>query len=311
MSNLLIHFFVYIGIFIYGMIVLQTGLYQFSYQSIQKWISKMVNHPVKGMIFGAIATAILQSSSLTMVLTIGFITIGVLKFEQAVGIILGVNIGTTITGEIMTLANLVHPIPFVIIGFILLFVPHQKWFGFGATLFGIGSIFVAMQGFESFAAPLLEHEGIKGGLLWLKDSALGATTIGTIFTAIIQSSSATTGVLMGILNQELIDFETAFAILLGANIGTCFTAWLASLSGTREAKLVAYAHIWLNVISVIAVFPFLSPISTLMESLVTNPSVQLAHSSVLFNVVTSLLFLPFVRPFTNFIKNVHGGTETE
>jgi len=299
-------FAVFVAIFIFGMTVMRTGLYNLSGEKVKNWLIYFTDNPVKGMVTGTLITAIIQSSSAVMVLVVGLIATGYLTFKQSIGIILGTNIGTTFTTELITLDIYGAIVPLLVIGFLCFFISNRKVFSIGALLFGLGCIFVAMNGFEQLARPLALYPSIHSLFESTNQHNLLGIGLGTVITAIIQSSSATTGIIMGFMNEHLLTLNAGIAIVLGSNIGTCLTAFLASIGSTQEAKFAAFAHIWLNLIGVIAFYPLIQWLGEIAMSLTSTPDVQLAHVSLIFNVLTSLLALPFVGLLAKFILKVHG-----
>ncbi|MBP2241677.1 phosphate:Na+ symporter [Cytobacillus eiseniae] len=301
----LIFFILLVGLFIYGMTLLRSGLMNLSADSLKIWLVKLTNAPWKGVIVGTLITAVLQSSSAVMIITIGLVSARMLSFPQSIGIILGTNIGTTFTTEIITFDIEAYLIPIAIIGSILALMKKRNLRSTGFTLLGISCVFAAMRGFEYFADTLKSIEFINQLLLTLNESHLYAVLAGIVITAIIQSSTATTGIVMGFLTAGTMDLDTGIAIMLGSNIGTCVDAYLASIGSGREAKLSAYAHIWLNIIGVIIFYPFIGMLAAFGIQLASEADVQLAHISVIFNVLSSLLVLPFASLFGKFIIRLH------
>ena len=302
---LLFLFILLIGVFIYGMTLLRAGLFNLSADSMKFWLTKLTNTPWKGFLAGIGVTCILQSSSAVMVLTIGLISARLLSFPQSIGIILGTNVGTTLTTEIITFNIESFLVPLAILGAVFLLIGKKNIRSIGLILFGISAVFAAMGGFEYMAEPLRSYTFIDRLLLTLGESHLYSILAGTFITAIIQSSTATTGIIMGFLTTGAIQLHTGIAIMLGSNIGTCVTAFLASIAAGREARLSAYAHIWLNVIGVAAFFPFIHTLTNIGLQLASAADVQLAHVSVLFNVVSSIIVLPFASRFAKFVVFLH------
>ncbi len=298
-------FAVYIAIFIFGMTVMRTGLYNLSRDKIKTWLILFTDNPVKGLITGTVITAIIQSSSAVMVLIVGLIATGYLTFKQSIGVILGTNIGTTFTTELITFDISEAILPFLFIGFLCLFINQRQVYSLGALLFGLGCLFVAMNGFEQLAHPLSLYPAVSSFFQYTNSSGLVGIGLGTVITAIIQSSTATTGIIMGFMNEHLLSLHAGIAIILGANIGTCITAYLASIGSTHEAKLAAYAHIWINIIGVALFFPFISSLGSVATMLTSVPDIQLAHVSLIFNVLTSVIALPFSGLIAAFILRLH------
>lgn len=298
-------FILLIGVFIYGMTLLRTGLFNLSADSMKFWLTKLTDTPWKGFLAGVGVTCILQSSSAVMVITIGLISARLLSFPQSIGIILGTNVGTTLTTELITFDIETFLVPLAILGAIFLVIGKKNIRSIGLILLGISAVFAAMRGFEYMAGPLRSFSFIEQLLLTLSESHFYSILAGTVITAIIQSSTATTGIIMGFLTNGAIELHTGIAIMLGSNIGTCVTAFLASIAAGREARLSAYAHIWLNVIGVVAFYPFIYSLTNIGYELASAADVQLAHVSVLFNVVSSVIVLPFAQVFGKFVLLLH------
>lgn len=301
----LILFILFIGLFIYGMSLLKSGLTNLSSKSLKKRILKVTDTPWKGVIFGTFITALMQSSSAVLVITIGLVAARLLTFPQSIGIILGTNIGSTVTTELITFNIDYVIIPLAIIGGILTLFRKKNFHNYGTILLGISSVFGAMWGLETAAGPLQKTEFINQMLFTLDENRLYAILAGILITAIIQASSATIGITMVFLTQGLMNLDTAIAIMLGANIGTCLDVFIASIGCGKEAKLTAYAQIWLNIIGVIVFYPFIGALTFLGYQLADSPDVQLAHISVIFNVLSSLMVLPFAHHYGRFIMKLH------
>ncbi|MFC0474388.1 Na/Pi symporter [Robertmurraya beringensis] len=299
-------FCIFIALFIFGMTILRTGLFNLSADSLKKWLVKLTDRTWKGLLAAIIITGALQSSSAVMVMTIGLISAGLLTFRQSIGIILGTNIGTTFTTEFITFQIDSFLVPIAILGALLIFMKHKNANAFGLILLGMATVFSAMSGFKYLAKPLSSLPIIQQLIVDMNESNLLSVGVGAVITALIHSSSATTGIIMGFLSSQLLTIGAGIAVMLGANIGTCVTGYVASIGGGKEARLCAYSHIWLNVIGVIAFFPFIAYLASIADSLAKEPDVQLAHISVLFNVISSLLVLPFASHFATFVTKFHG-----
>ncbi|WP_246204121.1 Na/Pi symporter [Pallidibacillus pasinlerensis] len=299
-------FVLYLSLFLGGMYIMRLGLKTVSQQKLSEWLLKFTSSPVSGLIFGTIFTILLQSSSAVMIITVGFVSASLVSFKQSIGIILGTNIGTTATLEFLAFGTEQLIIPLLIIGSLCILLPVRKIRSIGLFFYGLGAIFMALFGFERLAAPLAESKVIGPFLLSLEENILLGVLAGCIMTAIIQSSTAMTGIAMGFLQANAISLPVAIAVMLGSNIGTCLDAYIASLGGGKEARMTAWAHIWLNVLGVLIFIPLITLFARIVANLASSPDNQLAHASVLFNVVVSLLFLPFVDQFARFIKRVHG-----
>lgn len=299
-------FFILIGAFILGMSILRAGLFQLSGEKLKVLLEQVTSSPFKAMLTSVLVTATLHSSAAVMVITIGLISAGMLSFPKSIGIILGTNIGTTFTTEIITFDINQFIIPMAIIGAIFMLFQENKIKSTGSILFGMSTIFIAIRGFEFLSEPLTEMPLVASILLVLNQSHLLSILFGTIFTALIQSSTAMTGITMGFLSGGILHLDSGIAIMLGSNIGTCVTAFLAAIGAGKESKLCAYAHIWLNVVGVTIFFPLIGWLVSISSMAAISPDVQLAHSSLIFNVMSSLLVLPFAEPFGKWVLFVHG-----
>ncbi|MGN7177385.1 Na/Pi cotransporter [Paenibacillus sp. FSL R5-0490] len=302
----LLLFFLLIALFIYGMTLLRSGLFNLSAGSLKNWLAAVTNSPWKGTVMGTIVTAVLQSSSAVMIITIGMVSARMLTFPQTIGIILGTNIGTTFTTELITFNIESYIVPLAAAGSILAVMKNKSLRSSGLAVLGLSAVFAAMRGFEYLAGSVKDNDMVNHWLLTLDGNYLFAVAAGIVLTAIIQSSTATTGIIMGFLTAGAMDLDTGIAIMLGSNIGTCVDAYLASIGSGKEAKLTAFAHIWLNCLGVAAFYPFIHVLAVLGESAASSPDVQLAHISVLFNVLSSLLVLPFANQFGRFVIRLHG-----
>ncbi|OHR73906.1 hypothetical protein HMPREF3291_04790 [Bacillus sp. HMSC76G11] len=298
-------FLLYLIVFLAGMHLLKKGLSILSGHAMRNWIYACINHPVKAFMAGIIFTGILQSSSAVMVIVIGLVSAGVISFKQTIGIILGTNIGSTFTTQLITLDIGSLILPLFIIGFLCFFMGVVLKKGalirMCAAFMGLGALFSAMSGFGRLAYPLSQLELVNELLLYTNEHSFAGVISGTLLTAIIHSSAATVGIIMSFLNADILTLSAGIAYVLGANIGTCITGWMAAAAANQEAKLTAYAHIWVNVIGAAAFYPFISVCSAAVQNLSSQPDLQLAHFSLIFNVISSLALLPFANAFGSFV----------
>ncbi|WP_223591315.1 Na/Pi symporter [Neobacillus bataviensis] len=292
-------------LFIFGMTIIRFGLFNLSANKLKTWLIKLTSSPLKGMLTGTFVTALLQSSSAVMVITIGLISAKIMTFPQSIGIILGTNIGTTFKTELITFNLDAILVPLAICGAVLILFKNKKARSIGMLTFGIASVFTAMKGFELLAHPLTSMDFINKFILSINDNIFLSLLTGTIITAIIQSSTAMTGIAMGFLTAGSLQLDAGIAIVLGANIGTCITAVIASIGGGKESRLAAFAHVWLNVIGVLLFIPLIPTLTDHALLLANRKDVQLAHISVIFNVVSSVLILPFATKFGEMILFLH------
>ncbi|MED3691540.1 Na/Pi symporter [Peribacillus butanolivorans] len=301
----LILFLLFIAIFLAGMAVLRIGLFNMSGAALKTFLSKVTDRPWKGFFAGTIFTGILQSSSAVMVMTVGLVSAGSLTFPQTIGIILGTNIGSTFTAEFMTISLDRWIIPGVISGAILCLMPKVLLKSTGMSLIGISAIFAAMSGFKMLSKPIAVYPSVQTLISNIEDHMSIALLAGILLTAMIHSSSATIGIAMSFLMSGELSVASAIIMMLGSNIGTCITGYMASIGSGRQAAFTAYAHIWLNVIGVAAFLPLVDVLERTAAFFTDDKGTQLAHASVIFNIVTSLIVLPFARQFSNFILLIH------
>lgn len=295
-------FIVLIAVFLFGMAVMRIGLETLSRKHMKQVLLKMTDRHWKSFLVGIVLTAMVQSSSVVMAIIIGLVAAGMIRFRQSIGVILGANIGTTLTVELITLPVSEAIVPLLVVGGGLLFFRFRRLFSIGCIMFGLGAIFTAINGLENMAEPLANVAIVNQMLSITNQSQLAATAVGALFTAVIQSSSATTGVVMAFIAKGYLSLAAAFAVVLGANIGTCFTAILAAIGTRREAKMASYLHIGFNVAGVLLFLPFIHLMTVLAMRLAAVPALQIAHISVLFNVICALLALPLAGKIANFCE---------
>lgn len=266
-------------------------------QKLKKIIQRATQSPVKGAVIGTFLTAVLQSSSAVTVITVGLAAVGLIRFSNTIGIIIGANIGSTFTGLLATLP--LGKFHFVLLGLgvCLLFSKNKKRFCMGAIFFGLGCLFLAMDGFNTLSLPMRQLASVQFILNQSNESILKAFLIGAVFTGMIQSSSATTMIAMGFLNNGMLTLETAITLVIGANIGTCVTALLASIGSNWQARWVSYTHLYFNIAGALIVIPFIVPFSRLMSQFGWNPDVTLAYAGLFFNVFSAIVSLPFATRY--------------
>ena len=310
MKELLLFTF-YIIIFLCAMAILRHGLLNLTGDAVRNRIQRVTATPLKGFFTGMFFTALLQSSSAVMVMTVGLVSVGGLTFHQSIGIILGSNIGTTITAEFMTFSLDRWVFPGIFTGLTLVLTGKRILRHAGFAVMGLFLIFFAIGGFTSLAAPLSGYPFFSSLLASVENHLLFAILTGALITALIHSSTATIGIAMGFIAGNEMSVTAGIALMLGSNIGTCITGYIAALGSPKEAKLTAYAHIWLNLLGVALFYPFIRELESAAAFLTDVKQVQLAHASVLFNIICSLLVLPFTNIFSRFVLWIHDRDETK
>lgn len=285
-----------LALFLHGMQMMSSGLEAAAGNKMKRILERLTSNRFLGVAVGAVITAVIQSSSATTVMVVGFVNSGMMTLQQAVWIIMGANIGTTITGQLIALdVGALAPL-FAFIGVALVvFIKKQSVHHYGQIIAGLGILFIGMEMMSGSMLPLRESEAFISLMTRFSNPVLGILA-GMIFTAIIQSSSASVGILQALAAGGLIGLDGAVYVLFGQNIGTCITAVLASIGTSRNAKRTTIIHLMFNVIgtTIFTIVCMTSPLVELVESFTPgNPQAQIANMHTLFNIVTTLLLLPF------------------
>ena len=284
-----------LALFLYGMQMMSTGLEAAAGNKMKVILEKLTANRFVGVLVGALITAIIQSSSATTVMVVGFVNSGMMTLNQAVWIIMGANIGTTITGQLIALdvGELAPLIAFIGVTAVV-FLKKEKIRHIGEILAGLGVLFIGMDMMGSAMKPLAQMESFVSLLTKFENPILGILA-GTVFTALIQSSSASVGILQALAGSGVIGLKSAAFVLFGQNIGTCITALLASVGTSRNAKRTTIIHIMFNVFGTIVftVLCLVTPLILFMENLTPqNAPAQIANLHTTFNVVTTILLIP-------------------
>ena len=285
-----------LALFLYGMQMMSNGLEAAAGNKMKQILEKLTANRFLGVLVGAGITAVIQSSSATTVMVVGFVNSGMMTLNQAVWIIMGANIGTTITGQLIALdVGQLAPL-FAFCGVALIvFVKKQKVHHYGLIVAGLGILFIGMEMMSGAMMPLRESEAFVSLMTKFSNPVLGILA-GAVFTAVIQSSSASVGILQALAGSGLIGLSNAVYVLFGQNIGTCITAILAAIGTSRNAKRTTVIHLMFNLIgtTIFTIACITTPLTSLVESLTPdNVASQIANMHTLFNIVTTLLLLPF------------------
>jgi phosphate:Na+ symporter len=296
-----------LSLFLFGLEQMTTALKAVAGDRLRLLLARLTVNRVAGVLTGAFITTVIQSSSVTTVLVVSFISSGLMTLSQSIGVILGANIGTTVTAQIVAFKVTKLALGMVAVGFAVTFVTDRETLRHhGNGILGLGLVFLGMTIMGEAVAPLRGHEPFHEWMLQMEHPALGIAA-GALFTALVQSSSATTGIVIAMAAQGLLPLNAGIALILGANVGTCVTALLAALGKRREAMQAAAVHVLFNVIGVLVWLPFvddlarlatwLSPRGTGMQGAQLLAAVtprQIANAHTVFNLANTLLFLPFV-----------------
>ncbi len=303
-----------LALFLYGMELMSRGLELVAGARLRTIIEKMTSNLFRSILVGALVTAIIQSSSATTVMVVGFVNAGVMNIYQAVGIIMGANIGTTITGQLVAL-NITIMAPLIaFIGFVMFTFSKKKIKKYlGQVIIGLGFLFMGMQFMSESMAPLKYYPGFINLMTKFENPILGVL-VGAGITAIIQSSSASVGILQAIANQGLIPLSSSMFIVCGFNIGTCITSVLSAIGTSKNAQRTAAVHVLFNLIGTI-IFILLSmiiPIDKIIISITRDlPAAEVANLHTLFNVGTTIILLPFSKRLADLSKLIIIGNDRE
>jgi phosphate:Na+ symporter len=303
-----------LALFLYGMDQLADSLKTVAGGRMKTLLSRLTTNRFMGAVSGALVTAVIQSSSVTTVLVVGFISAGLMTMVQSVGVIMGANIGTTITAQIVAFNVTEYALVLVAVGFAVRFLSkRERIMQYGMILMGLGLIFFGMGIMGDAMDPLREAPFFLDWMRGMETPALGIL-VGALFTALVQSSSATTGVVIVLASQGFITLPAGIALAFGANVGTCVTALLAAIGKPREAVRAAGIHVLFNVLGVLIWLGFIDGLSDLvvaispateglmgMERLAADTPRQIANAHTLFNVVNTALFLPLAGVFAKLV----------
>lgn len=288
-----------LGIFLYGIKQMGDGLQAAAGDRLRSILNTFTSNPLMGVLAGMIVTILIQSSSGTTVITIVLVSAGFMTMRQAIGVVMGANIGTTVTAFIIGIDIGEYSLPILAIGaFLIFFIQKRKVKNVGMILFGFGALFYGLELMSGAVKPLANLDSFKQIMLDMSSNPLYGVVAGTLLTVIIQSSSATIGILQGFFANNLISLHGALPVLLGDNIGTTITAVLASLAGSLAAKRVAAVHVLFNVIGAI-IFLIIMPLYQLviewMQGIMNlKPEMVIAFAHGTFNVTNTIIQLPFI-----------------
>ncbi|WP_074601123.1 Na/Pi cotransporter family protein [Sediminibacillus halophilus] len=298
-QSLIFEFVGGLGIFLLGLKFMGDGLQKSAGDRLRDILDRFTSNPFMGVLAGIIVTVLIQSSSGTTVLTVGLVNAGFMTLRQSIGVIMGANIGTTVTAFIIGIDLGEYALPIMAVGaFMLFFFKNNKVTYLGQTVFGFGSLFYGLELMSSGMSPLRDVQAFHDLTLNMSSTPVLGVVVGTLFTFIVQSSSATIGILQGLFEQGAIDIQAALPVLFGDNIGTTITAILASIGATIAAKRAAFTHVIFNVIGT-TIFLILLPLYTryvsyLQDAFNLNPEMTIAFAHGSFNLANTILQFPFI-----------------
>ena len=293
------HFLGGLGLFLYSIKTMGDGLQQAAGDRLRFYIDKYTSNPFFGILVGIGMTALIQSSSGVTVITVGLVSAGLLTLRQAIGIVMGANIGTTVTSFIIGFKLGDYALPMLFLGAVCLFFTKNRTINnIGRIVFGVGGIFFALNLMSGAMEPLKDLQVFKDYMVELSKNPILGVLVGTGLTLLIQASSATIGILQNLYASHLIDLQGALPVLFGDNIGTTITAIIASLGANIAAKRVAAAHVAFNVIGTVICIIFLVPFTGLIQwfesflNLAPEMTIAFAHGT--FNITNTIIQFPFI-----------------
>ncbi|MBJ8052413.1 Na/Pi cotransporter family protein [Bacillus cereus] len=288
-----------LGIFLFGIKYMGDGLQQAAGDRLRDILDRFTTNPLMGVLAGMLVTVLIQSSSGTTALTVGLVSAGFMTLRQAIGVIMGANIGTTVTAFIIGIKIGEYALPIMAVGAILLFFfKNKKVQSLGQVVFGFGMLFFGLELMSAGMKPLRSLESFQELMVSMSDNPILGIVVGTVFTLIVQSSSATIGILQELFGQGAIDLQAALPVLFGDNIGTTITAVLAAIGTSIAARRAALVHVIFNIIGTIIftilLVPFTSLIQYFQTSLNLNPEMTIAFAHGTFNVTNTIIQFPFI-----------------
>jgi phosphate:Na+ symporter len=290
--------------FIGGLHLLRHGMEAMAGGRLPAILKRFVRTPTRGILTGVAVTALVQSSAAITAISVGMVASGSMAFRDALGVVLGANVGSTITPQLLTMDLWFLVVPCLVFGLVGIVTRSPRMIHPSQALVGFATIFIALQTLSESLEPLTSTPWFKQLLEHAGQAPLIALITGTIASAIIQSSTATTVITMALAAEQAIPLNGAIAIVIGANIGTCLTSVLAALGQSRAAQQVALSHVLLNVGGALLMMPFLSPFTHLMAWMADEPSQQIANAHTIFNVLSTLLVWPVTNGFARVVETL-------
>ncbi|NMO95442.1 Na/Pi cotransporter family protein [Paenibacillus lemnae] len=302
-----------LGIFLFGIKYMSDGLQKSAGDKMRGILEKYTSNPILGVLVGIVVTILIQTSTGTTVMAIGLVNAGLMTLRQAIGVVMGANIGTTMTAFIVGIKIEEYALPIIAIGaFFLFFLSKKKYQYFGQIVFGFGTLFLGLSTMGGGLKPLRELPAFTDFMVDLSHQPVLGLIVGTVFTMIVQSSSATIGILQTIADEGMINLKAALPILFGDNIGTTITAVLASIGASVAAKRTALVHVIFNVVGATLFTLLLVPVLNLVLWLGedVNIRMQIAYAHGMFNTLNTLIFLPLIPVLAWIVtKLIRGKTE--
>lgn len=315
LQTILFEFFGGLGIFLLGIKYMGDGLQKSAGDRLRNILDAFTSNPFLGVLAGIIVTILIQSSSGTTVLTVGLVNAGFMTLKQAIGVIMGANIGTTVTAFIIGFNIGEYSLPIIAIGcFLLFFFKNQKVNAAGQAIFGFGALFFGLRLMSTGMAPLQSLDTFHELTINMSEDPILGVIIGTVFTFVVQSSSATIGILQGLFAEGAVDLQAALPVLFGDNLGTTITAIIASLGTSVAAKRAALTHVIFNIIGATVFLFFLTPFMSYVAFLQTqfqlNPEMTIAFAHGSFNIMNTMIQFPFIATLAWVVTKIVPGQDT-
>jgi phosphate:Na+ symporter len=304
-----------LGIFLFGIKYMGDGLQKSAGDRLRDILDRFTTNPLMGVLAGIFVTVLLQTSSGTTAITVGLVSAGFMSLRQAIGVIMGANIGTTVTAFIIGIDIGEYALPIIALGAILLFFfKSKKTHNIGQLVFGFGALFYGLELMSAGMKPLRGLEAFHELTVQMSDNPILGVVIGTLFTVIVQSSSATIGILQGLFGDGLITLDAALPVLFGDNIGTTITAILAAIGTSVAARRAAATHVLFNLIGtlifMILLRPFTSLIIMIAGSMNLNPEMTIAFAHGIFNTTNTLIQFPFIAGLAYIVTKLIPGQDS-
>ncbi len=290
-----------LGLFLYGMNMMGDGLENAAGDKLKGIFDKITSNPIKGVLTGTIVTAIIQSSSATSVMVVGFVNAGLMNLYQAAAVIMGANIGTTVTAQLITFKfDEFAPLFLAIGAAIMLFSKKKKIKEVGSIILGFGILFLGLKLMSGAMSPLKESTFFTQLIVSLKGHTILGILIGLLMTGVLQSSSASTGILVALAATGSLPIQVAIPILFGNNIGTCVTALISSIGTSKTARKAALIHLFFNVIGTIIFIPLIGILTNIVLAITPGDNGveiqrQIANAHTIFNITNTIILVPFIK----------------
>lgn len=303
-----------LGLFLFAIKYMGDGLQKAAGDRLRAILDRFTTNPFMGVLVGIVVTVLIQSSSGTTVITVGLVSAGFMTLRQAIGVIMGANIGTTVTAFIIGLDVGAYALPIMAFGsFLIFFFKKNSIRNFGEVVFGFGGLFLGLEMMSEGMKPLRSLEAFADFTIAMSDHPLLGVVAGTLFTLVVQSSSATVGILQGLYAENLVTIEAALPILFGDNIGTTITAILAALGASVAARRAAATHVLFNLVGTIIFLVLLIPFTMYVEWASAlfglEPKMQIAFAHGSFNVANTLIQFPFIGAWAYIVTKMIPGQD--